>query len=537
MSAALFINTSVKTAAHEGEEIAPFYLARVGGVSAQRLGGVLLTRTAEEIRAAIAAEAQMGALVPPVEQALYRLVPQTGDDQELRRRVLRVKRNVHNARLWAEAEADVEAVTAALRDAVERESLWRWRQFAFERDAALARAGEAYQKEVATAARRLADDMRDPDLQAGIAIASPDALAEILRASDEYRPDDWRPPSKLARSSLAYLARAAMKTSPLSTFTQLAVAASDGGAGNSSNRDAHSPRAAIRNRNVVRLARALPLSWLRLIARDRELAAALFFEPNAGLWPRPGEGKISVLTTEYAVHGSFAARNERIAERKFDPSQMPFLAQYLNEGGRLSHSELMALIASVGVSADSHQVLVTLLDAQLVRLVAPYSQLDAQPLAQLARVLSELGGPRAARLSALMRGTQNLANSCQHADGAARVKIFAKITRAAALVFEALGAEPPAWLGRLGAIYEDVRFDGAPIALGPDVREDLAAVARELRPKIIRSHLYDFIYGHFVRRFGPEGETDDILGFLQSFLAREDFAELIGRAIAEDRRA
>jgi hypothetical protein len=216
---------------------------------------------------------------------------------------------------------------------------------------------------------------------------------------------------------------------------------------------------------------------------------------------------------------------------------MPAIARYLNEGGRAPHGELMTLIASEGVRADAHSVLVALLDAQLVRPVAPYSQLDAKPLARLAGAVSGLRHPRAARVSALMRGVQNLADSCRDADGEARLKTFGKIRRAAALIFEALGAEPPAWLGRIGVIYEDVRFSGPAVELGPDVHQDLAAVARELRSKTIRSHLYDFIYGHFVRRYGPEGEADDILEFLQSFLAREDFAELIGRAIAEDRRA
>lgn len=531
MSATEVASESVKTSDHAVEEIAPFYLARVGGVSAQQLGGLSLTRTAEEIGIATAAESEMGALAVPVEEALYRLVPQTGEDQELRRRVLRVKRHVHNLRLWTEAAADLDAVAAALTDGIEREMLWQWHRLAVERDAALGRAADNYQREAAAAARTLADSMRDPDLQAGIAIASPDALTEILRSADEYRPEDWRPASKLARSSLAYLSRAALKTSPLSTFTQLAVATSERGVAEHSILNLHP---APGTRNVVRLVRTLPLSWLMLVARDRELAAALSFEPNAGLSLRPDEGKISVLTTDYAVHGSFAARIERVADRKFDQSRLPVLARYLEGGRALSHSELLSLIAEAGISPDPHLGLIRLLDTQLVRPVAPSSQCDARPLVGLARALARLEGRRAVLVSTLMRGVQNAADSCRRADGAARLKLFGKIQQAAALVFEALGSEPPEWLSRVGLIYEDVRFDGAPITLGRDVREELAAVARELRPKIIRSHLYDFIYGHFLRRFGPRGETDDILGFLQDFLAREDLAELLNRAVAED---
>src|SRR5262245_24508092 len=106
--------------------IAPFYLARVGGVSAASLDGLSLTRTVEAIRAAQSAASEMSSLEPVIDQLLYRLVPRCGDDQEQRRRVLRVKRHVHNSRVWPEAAADVERVVAQMADEPQREVVQQW---------------------------------------------------------------------------------------------------------------------------------------------------------------------------------------------------------------------------------------------------------------------------------------------------------------------------------------------------------------------------------------------------------------------------
>src|SRR5262249_8668368 len=270
-------------------------------------------------------------------------------------------------------------------------------------------------------------------------------------------------------------------------------------------------------RRISRLARTLPLSWLMLIARDLELAAALAFEPNVALLARPDAHKIGVLTTGYPVEGSFAGRNERIATRKFDPSRMPALSAFLANARRVSYSELTAIVAALNISRVPHEGVVRLLDAQLVRPVAPYSQRESRPLAQLASALSALGSRRASRIAALMRGVQNMTDACTRLGGRARLEQVGKIRRTATSVFQALGADAPPWLGQIGFVYEDVCFGGASIELPASVRHDLDCVARELRPRMIRGHLYDAIYSHFVRSFGPAGETADILGFLQSF--------------------
>lgn len=516
--------------------VAPFCLARVSGVSAQQLDELILQQTMLFIRVALVAERKMSALVPPIEDALYRLVPQTDQDQELRRRILKVKRNVHNLRTWTDATTDIRIVAAALKDDQERARLLEWQRLAEQRDTVLAQAATTYPREMEAAAEALASNMRDADLQSGISIASQSALTELQRALADHQPGDWRPASKLARSALAYLTRAALKTSPLSTFTQLGVATLGDGSPSVKGLDSEKSQD-IRpdTQNVVQLQRALPLSWLMLLARDREFAPALSFEPNAGLCVQ--EGRVRVLSTDYTFHDAFAGRGERIVWRKFDPQQIPKLAEFLEAGHRLSYYAVTELLACSGRFSDPHHALVQLLDMQLVRAVAPYSQRDTQATLKLADVLAQRGSERAVRIADLMRQVHGCVEAFRTADAASRLHVLDQIKHTSAVIFEELGSAPPPWFTRTGLIYEDVRYDGLPISLSPDIQSDLERVAAELRPTLIRTNIYDYLYGHFIRRYGPEGEADDILGFLHDFLSREDLGEIVDRALAEDRLA
>lgn len=510
--------------------VAPFCLARVGGVSAAALDALALSQTTALLRTATAAEAEMRTLAPSIEDALHQLVSRTEGQRDLCRRALKVKRNIHNQRAWTEMSADIAGVAAELADDSVRMRLSQWQAAAVAREAARNAAANSYEQEVNTAAQTLAASLCSTELQAGIALASPNTLADIQRNQVSPRAEEWKPTSKLARSALAYLTRASLKTSPLSTFTQLAVAPFDG-------RDnpqplTHHPSPAIR-RNRLHLARALPFAWLQLIARDTELAPALQFEPNAGLYFRE-PGKIRVLTCEHDFHEAFATRSERIATRQFNPERLPELAALLASQRRIGYDELLALLAVH--FAQPQQALVQLLDAQLLRAVLPYTPGETQMLEKLAAVVAESKSARATKIEGLLLEAQQLKERYERADAATRLQLFAALRQTANDIFTALNAPVPTWLQRAGLLYEDVRFAGATITLQQHIERDLQTVAAVLRPQIMRTHLYDAIYQYFVRRFGTDGITEDILGFLQDFREREDFQEIVHRALAEDQR-
>ncbi|HZU66443.1 MAG TPA: thiopeptide-type bacteriocin biosynthesis protein [Ktedonobacteraceae bacterium] len=510
--------------------IAPFGVARIGGIPAGQLDKLHLYETTRSIRFALEAEQAMQAIGPQIEEALYRLVPLVGDDKELRRRILAVKRNVHNLRMWPEAASDIEQVADALGE--EAHLLRAWFRMAREREHTLQKASVTYEQELHEAMQALARSIQQPELQQGLALVSPSLLEELTRP---LQLQDWRPTSKLARSSLSYLTRAALKTSPLSTFTHLAVVHH---APEKEDR-ARIPQAAqTEPHRHVRLVRMLPAALLMQIAYSPELAPALQFEPNAGLCHAGSRlDKVRVLTSEYTVHDDFAWRRESTVERRFDRERLPALAGYLESGRPISYAQLIQLLTAGKPATNVHKVVTQLLDMQLLKPIAPYSRRDPEPIAALAATLEKLNSPLAIDISSRMRHVQALVKESHAASGPERLRLLERIRQESAAIFLRLGSSPPAWLATCNLLYEDVQYSGPAITLNRHIEEDLARVATILRPSIIRGKLYDYLYRYFIERFGSDGETNDILGFLEDFLAREDATELLTRAMMEDRVA
>ncbi len=539
-------------------QIAPFGVVRAGGISSQQLEPLQLELTVGLLQTAFAAQSAMERLAPAIEEALYVLVPLAGEDKELRRCILAVKRNVHNGRSWPQMTSDIATVAANLTDTGQpptaRLQLAEWQGLVVSREAALAEAATRYSQELGQASRALNRSLNNPILQQGLALASPDLLEELGRAKKNGRGEDERVGSKLVRSGLSYVTRAAMKTSPFSTFTRMGVvdfaaagpgpAAPDNSGSLSSvsqpAKSSSSNPAPQSSSNQMRLLKALPVSWLLLMARDRELAPAFSFEPNQGLYRRADaageEAKLMVLITKYTLRDSFAWRSEELVERP-EYSGAAGLREFLAAGQRKTYSEIIALLATTGEFADPHKTLVQLLNQQLVRPVLPFSRHEAAPLTRLAQSLAPLTGAKANYIAALMQQIQQQLESCVKASGFERLEILTLLRQKAAVMFETLGTPTPSWLKTVNLVYEDVRFENPSLVLNQQIRADLDKVAQYLRPGIVRSQLYDCLYRFFVHRYGVEGEASNILDFFNEFLSQSDTTETIGRASAEDQMA
>lgn len=506
-------------------EAANFFVARVAGVSATVLERLTLKKTVNYLEPVQRAEAAMANLSPDIEEALFALVPQLDHDKDLRRRVLALKRNVHNQRVTEATSDDVRRVAEILADEAARFRLEEWLRFALEREENLASAKAEYSAEMAEASRHLAACLENPVLEQGLAIASPDLLTELYRVRQHEQDKAWNPAGKLSRSCLSYLSRAAMKTSPLSTFTQVALASI--GAKPAS---ASAPAKASRKFYLLKL---LPHSWLSILARQPKFAAAFQFETSVGISPKPGGGKIvRVLATRPKRSGSFVWRHEEIEEQELDANSEGFL----RPGRRFAYEELIRLVDKPN-SHEAHAAIVNLLDRHRIQPVAPYTRHDFQPLCSLATALELLHTEAARTVTTLMRRLQQEVDQGESADGADRLRVLSRARHLAGEIYHALDAPVPDWLETGKLLFEDVAFDGPAIRLPEQVQADLKQAAEKYREGTIRTKLYDYLYLHFVRKFGPNGETQDILGFLFDFLARNDFEELLARAIAEDKLA
>lgn len=163
-------------------------------------------------------QAELGEARAALADRLHAAVPAAAP--ELRRLLLAVRRDCHNGRSlrkhrqgsgWARVQAlagDAAEGAATLEDqAAEAEAAFR--------------ADFAHEEERQRAA--LAAPLRDPAFLRGLALASPDLWAASRRLAAEPDAPRGRREARAQAALLRYVARAAAKVSPFSTFTTLAV--------------------------------------------------------------------------------------------------------------------------------------------------------------------------------------------------------------------------------------------------------------------------------------------------------------------------
>jgi thiopeptide-type bacteriocin biosynthesis protein len=507
--------------------VADFAVARVAGVSARCLDRLVFHEARRYIRLALACESEIASTGGDLESALHELIPRLDYDRNLRRRALSLKRSIHNRRLSKATKDDIGAISSLLSES-RRKQLAEWYRLVTSRESTLASGATAYQGELTHASAALLAQIANPVIQQGLAIASPDLLHDLVRHGEDQK---CRGLSKRLRSCAAYLSRVTMKTSPLSTFTQIALAHIDAGGGKPVQ-----PCTGARPTGIlhsVQLLRALPHDWLRLAAGTRDLASAFSFEANAGISRIATDpSKVDVLRSEPQFSAKLFWRREALERQSLDES----LQKLLLRGRRFSYRELIS-IGEIRHRSDAHEFIVELLDRNLIHPVAPYSRMDFHPLRMLAEALRDLKTTRAMRIAELMHQMQDEINAAESADAEQRLRITSTVRRLAAEIYVALERTPPSWLNASKLLVENVAFDGQTITLPSQVKWDLTQAASRFRTHTVRSKLYDRICQYFVRRFGWMGETPDILIFLLDFLAREDFPELLARAMAEDKLA
>ncbi|MGE3511300.1 MAG: lantibiotic dehydratase C-terminal domain-containing protein, partial [Vicinamibacterales bacterium] len=282
----------------------------------------------------------------------------------------------------------------------------------------------------------------------------------------------------------------------------------------------------------VRLARMVPMTWLDLLARDPAVASVLSFELNPTLMT--GQ---RVLRGHFALHEAFAWRDESLQPLAANVCDPQLLNRLRALGPTFTFDALMAELARPQRPSAIDEQLHRLLDAQVVRPVAPFARAAANPARSLAQTVAGLDTPRARHLAESMHRVADAVDACETASATARLSLLGEVRTQSLHICASLDGRSPAWSSRRSLVYENTRWAGYRSELPPAVGAELEAVVRAVRARMVRSTLATFVCRHFLECFGPEGETHDIIGFLTSFIERDDFTELVARALTEDRRA
>jgi hypothetical protein len=468
--------------------VAPVFVVRVCGLPVRSLDSLHAHETMQTLREALHHRDLAARLAPRVGDDLYALVPRLDEYPDVRRAVLRVRRDVHNLRLTPVTESAGERVAAHL-GAAERQRLARCLSALRQHREYLTKAAAAADGELATCGQEMVDWLRRPAVAPGLALASPAFVLELAGMSGGPAWD-----SRMARSAAAYVSRTAVKPSPFSSLTTVGVT---GPAGSTVDRTLSSSRAAA-------------LELLRTWAEAPDGATALRVVVNPSL--RRTGGRLLGIASLYSYLRGVLFREDELTDFGLADRFVRALP-----GGPLTMAEAADRL---GVDLAEVRRLVAI---GVLLPVTPWELPDGAHFGAFARLLDE---PRHERDGASLRPAVGRLAELERRIGAtsdARQRA-ADIERARAILAPAVrtaGGRPPEWLSAVPLFHEVVAHPAEQTPEVPDlVRDDLAGIAGTLRPLVRRAAIYRRLVKHFVRRFGTGGTAPDLLAFCYDVLGR-----------------
>ncbi|QWF82044.1 lantibiotic dehydratase family protein [Amycolatopsis sp. CA-230715] len=492
--------TAITTAPASADPLLPLagpFLVRVAGLDSSALDAVV-PRVAEELAAVRSAERRLDTHAGPVIDVLFGLVPKLDDDVPLRREVLAGKRRVNRRAELGWGTGTRERLRARI-SAGDVNLVAEWDELIRSRGELMAELTGALARHRASALEGLREVLRDKGFLESLAIAAPDWI--------RYgRPHErgFDNPREL-QTLYSYVARAALKTSPFSGLTTVGLGGRRG-SGRSGNRTS---------------ATVAYLALLRL-ARSETTAPLLDYRPAVIRDGGAGEPAGVLVHSELVLAEGTVWRQDRVVEADH---ALRWISGFAGRD-RVSYREVLEAVGGQRPFARFRR----LLDSGVIHPVVPWRRCEA-PLPVLADLVRGTESEIPADDLALAHDLGARSGDGDVAARAAAGARIAKVTEGWAIRQEA-GGRPS------GLVYEDRETD---LEL-PDPRlfsavgDDLSALGAKIRPKLFRSHVYDFLLERFVAEFGAGGCCVDPLGFLMRQMVERDSNPGYDMATAADQR-
>lgn len=511
------------------------FMLRTAGLPIEVADRLAFDDTADWARRVLELERRLRDTGQELADALQQAVARNLDDDRLRQRLIRLRRDVFNLRLPRPTDPDQWPVEALGAQTHTRLRDWLTVLAAYRAERA---AGSALlERELADRRARLADLADHPDLRGGILLASPSLdqyLSTYLRAGAAAKPS--KRTRRVERSLLEYAYRTAGKTSPFSRLTTVNVGWFGSGGG-----ELLRVRPAAGDAGPVGMAK-VGRARLNLAALGRISAIVLADEtlrPDLPVTVTTGwrvqHGRIRYLRRRRTStdDGDAAVTMESIHESLF---QLPTgrlledILELLGDGRVLRLADLVTQLAGSGgrPANEVEQYLHHLLRVGL--LVVPNLQLDihaADPVDGYARALRAIDTDWAHRLADRVEAANRLATGYPDADLGGRRQTLAGLRAELVAAHTDLGrADVPA---PRTLLYEDsVLTTAAPVTADSDrwerqILPGLRALARLMPVFDINLPRRLVTRGFFKARYGAGGRCDDLLTFAHEF--QQDFFE------------
>lgn len=194
-------------------QLCPYFVCRVAGLPVQCVDGLRAPQTCELLNIVLSLEDRLQARKEDVSGLVYEAIGRS-DDQAVRRRLLKLRRDLYNLRPWSDSDlAHLERFLPPEAWAGVTDFL----QLMSERSATLAALKHTHQEELVQLRQHFRESLKDSDFQKGLLLSSPSLFSQLpryLRARTNLN----RKQEQIERGLLRYFTRMAMKATPFGTF-------------------------------------------------------------------------------------------------------------------------------------------------------------------------------------------------------------------------------------------------------------------------------------------------------------------------------
>jgi hypothetical protein len=485
--------------------VAPFAVLRAATLPFAAMNALRLPRTEGLLTQILAADARMEALREEVADILFGLVQTLENDTGLRRKVVNLRRDVHNGRCPRLSDDQRAAIATCVTDPRARGLFDDWCEAGvLQRDAIAALAGAVTQETQDVLRPALRAPLDVAHFQRAVALAAP----RTARAAANERKLPRTPwPDKLERSLLGYLARASVKTSPFSSFMSVSTISTNPA------RDMPSPRApAARFISSADINHGLSAQLDRLTQRAAAEAGQLAMTVNPTLISTPNGRHMALCNADVVMAGR-GWSEQRLAQFRLGPQ----LGAVLQPDASDIWGGWVARLVAAGVPAQDAPDLLGKLLERGVMTVPPLA--DAFSRDRLGRLAARWRQSGSAPLAAEAAQVQDLAAAVAGFGSAGGHDRLTRIERAEAIaaglrdrLASAAGRQAPEPL--TNTITEDCWLDGVEGGLGRALLAPVGDLADFLRGQVAIAPAYTRLVAVFVAAYGSGGSCDDIMAFL-----------------------
>jgi hypothetical protein len=438
-------------------------------------------------------------LVDVVDDRIFTLVQSSDVDRDLRRGLISVKRALHKHKrlTWDSSLAQRAVSMLPPEDWTAFARLETLTQHISAIDLLLS---DAIASDRAGLVSSLEDAVASfPDYLDSLLIAAPDWL---MHAKPKL---GGKSTSKELKTALLYATRASVKTSPFSGLTTVGVPGTQGsGSGRS------------------RLNLTTALEVLRVLTRSEKTAPRFRYRLGTS---RPGtmNDETLFLYSEHVSVEGISWRDDRVIHANSLSKWIGIFGEYGEAG--MTYETLTAAIGG----DNTFDRFLRLLNSGVIYAVPPWQESE-EPFGSLAAAISGKESPIPANE---LLETQELALGIEALRGDDRM---AGLSRLRELVNGWSNGSKAGLRTPSGLLYEDresrLLLDD-PLDV-PSVRADLEQLGKEIRPHILRSHIYDFLVDSFVAEFGSGGICNDPLAFMMRLMVDRDTNPPFHKAQAAD---